>query len=262
MSAAIAALEAVDIVVERGGHLILNNLNCTVPVGSVSVIVGPNGAGKSTLLHSFASIITPNQGDLLLNGSSLDKVTRRHRAQKIAWVEQMAEAEIDLTVAQVVLLGRTPQMAPLSAPSRADLEMAERSMQTTGTESLANRDYASLSGGEKQRVLLARALAQEPEVLLLDEPLNHLDLQAAFEVLSLIRTLAVSGITVLAAIHDLDRAIGVADHLLVMSQGQVVASGPPAILDAQLVEQVFAVQADFVAHPRQNRPLVVISQLE
>ncbi|WP_338142411.1 ABC transporter ATP-binding protein [Georgenia faecalis] len=226
------------------GVPILTGVDATVPAGSLSAVVGPNGSGKSTLLRLLAGAAAPDAGTVLLDARDLTALPRRERARELALVEQDATAEVDLGVLDVVLLGRTPHRPRWGGDSEDDLAVARAALARAGAPDLAGRAFATLSGGERQRVHLARALAQQPRLLLLDEPTNHLDVAAQLAVLSLARTLAGTGVTVLAALHDLSSALRWCDHVLVLEAGRVVAAGPPReVLTPDLVGSVYGVRA-------------------
>ena len=238
------ALDVAALTVAIGPVTILDGVDAAVPAGSVSAVVGPNGSGKSTLLRVLVGALPADTGAVLLSGRDLGRVTRRERAREMALVEQDAAADVSLDVLDVVLLGRTPHRPRWGADSAADLDIARRAMDRSGAAALAGRDLATLSGGERQRVHLARALAQEPSLLLLDEPTNHLDVGAQLAVLGLARELAADGVTVLAALHDLNHALRYCDHVLVLDAGRVVAAGDPrAVLTEELVGRVYGVRA-------------------
>ncbi|MDN5976365.1 MAG: ABC transporter ATP-binding protein [Acidipropionibacterium jensenii] len=204
----------------------------------MTMIVGLNGSGKTTLLHLMAGLRTPSHGRVLLNDTDLTQIPRRRHARTIALLEQVPRANVNLKVADIVALGRIPYRSRWGLRSEDDPKVA-RMMTVTGVANLACRDWSSLSGGEKQRVQLARALAQEPRVLLLDEPTNHLDQRHQIGLLEKVRTL---GITTVAVIHDLDLAAAFADDLLVMDSGRLVAQGPvDDVLTEAMVRRHFGV---------------------
>ncbi|GAA1622862.1 ABC transporter ATP-binding protein [Georgenia ruanii] len=242
------ALDLAGLRVSAGRTVLLDGVDCAVPAGAVTAVVGPNGAGKSTLLRAIVGALAPDAGVVRLAGRDPASLTRRERARRLALVEQDAPADVSREVRDVVLLGRTPHRARWGADSAADLAVARAAMARTGAEALAGRDFATLSGGERQRVHLARALAQEPSLLLLDEPTNHLDVGAQLAVLRLARDLAADGVTVLAALHDLNHALRFCDHVLVLAGGTVVAAGDPReVLTADLVSDVYGVPAHRLA---------------
>ena len=247
--------------VERGGHRIVDGVDLTAPLGSVTAVIGPNGAGKSTLLRGLTGLL-PARGSVVFEGQDVVAMSRRQRARTVAMVEQEARAEIGVTVAQAVDLGRTPHRSLWGLDGWGGDEHAHRgavdnALKRAGVEAFIDRDLGSLSGGEAQRVHLARALAQEPQVLVLDEPTNHLDIAAQLHTLGLVQELAASGITVLAALHDLNLAASFCDQIVVLAHGRVRAAGSPAaVLTPELIRSTYGVEVDVVAHPRTGRPLI------
>lgn len=247
----------------RNGRMLIDDVDCTVDAGSLTALVGPNGAGKSTLLHLIAAADKPTSGTVELGGTDVRTMRRRARARYTALVEQQAETELDLSVLDVVLLGRTPHLSALGGPGAADVEIARTALCRCGADALAARQFQELSGGERQRVLLARALTQEPALLLMDEPTNHLDIQAQLHTLGLMRSLAGEGLAVLAALHDLTLAARYADTVIVLDQGRVVAAGAPAdTLTPELMQVVYGVRADVITHPVDGTPLIAFSSLD
>jgi iron complex transport system ATP-binding protein len=243
-----------------GGRRIVRDVDLSVPAGKVTGVLGPNGAGKSTLLHLIAGTVAPIAGNVWLDGEDLRSLGRRARARKVALVEQDARTELSLTVRDVVLLGRTPHRSVLAGDSADDLSIAAASLAAVGMQDFGHRLFDTLSGGERQRVQLARALVQEPRLLLLDEPTNHLDIHAQLSVLSLIRGLTARGVTAVAALHDLNLAAEFCDHLIVLSGGEMVSSGPVGeVLTATMIESVYAVTAEVFPHPVSQRPVVTYS---
>ncbi|MBT2497498.1 ATP-binding cassette domain-containing protein [Agromyces sp. ISL-38] len=244
----------------RGRALIIDDVDCTVPAGTVGALLGPNGAGKSTLLHLIAGIERADAGTAHFGNRDLAAMRRRERARVIALAEQDVQDAPGLRVAEVVALGRTPYLGAFAGPGELDRAVVRRCIEDAGLVELADREYASLSGGERQRVNIARALAQEPELLLLDEPTNHLDVRAQLTMLRLLRELAHGGLTVLAALHDLSLAAGYADHVIVLAIGRVVAAGEPrTVLTPELIRAVWGVEAVVLAHPVSGRPLIAYS---
>ncbi|MEW2296736.1 ABC transporter ATP-binding protein [Streptomyces sp. NPDC006743] len=233
-----------DVTVEAAGRRLVEDVRLTVEPGAFVGLVGPNGSGKSTLLRCVYRALRPAAGMVRLDGDDLHAMDARAAARLLAALPQESSAEFDYTVAEVVAMGRTPHRDRTAA---ADREIRERAMARTGVAHLADRGFLALSGGEKQRVLMARALAQQPRVLVLDEPTNHLDIAHQLDVLSLVRD---SGLTVLAALHDLNLAAAHCDLLYVVCEGRIVACGPPHdVLRPQLLAEVFGVRAHRVRHP-------------
>lgn len=234
---------------------ILHQVSVDCPAGSVTGLIGPNGSGKTSLLHVVAGLRRPTRGRIEVGGEDVHAWSGRDRARRIALLEQHATTGLDLTVRQVVELGRIPHRGRW--PGRLDEGGAqiERALRVGRVHELADRRWRTLSGGERQRVQLARALAQEPEVLMLDEPTNHLDLRHQIDFLGTVREL---GITTVAALHDLDLAAAYCDRLVVMDGGHVVAAGPVEhVLSADLVQDVYGVRVTVDRHAAADRLHVV-----
>lgn len=247
-----------DVSIELSKQPVIRQVSFDVPASQFTAIVGPNGAGKSTLLHAIASIEPVSNGHFALAGVDTHDLSRRQRARRIALVEQQTNTELEMTVRDAVLLGRTPHLGRFEAPSARDHELAEQALRKVNADQFADRLFNGLSGGEQQRVSMARALAQEPELLLMDEPTNHLDIGSAFMVLDLIDKLKSGGLTVLAALHDLNLAAAYADHVVVLSSGEVVAQGSPAhVFTPALLHEVYGVRASVIPHPVKPHPVII-----
>ncbi|MFF2041569.1 ABC transporter ATP-binding protein [Kitasatospora sp. NPDC058170] len=233
--------------VDLAGTRLVHDITLSAAAGRVVGLVGPNGSGKSTLLRCVYRALRPAAGAVRLGGADLHALAPREAARRVAALPQEHSAEFDFTVAEVVGMGRLPHRGAFAGPSAQDAERCAGALRRAGADHLAGRGFLSLSGGEKQRVLIARALVQEPRVLVLDEPTNHLDIGHQLEVLALVRE---AGPTVLTALHDLNLAAGHCDLLYVIEAGRIVASGPPAeVLRPALLAEVFGVRATPVRHP-------------
>ena len=255
-------LEVTGITVRAGTATLVDDASFSAPAGVVTALLGPNGAGKSTLLRAVAGVARPASGTVSFEGDDLLAMPRRERARRLALVEQEASTELPLTVRAVVGLGRTPFESVLGGRDPDAVAAIDDALETAGVAGFASRDVTSLSGGERQRVMLARALAQRPRILVLDEPTNHLDIGAQLEVLDVLATLAGSGTTVVAALHDLTLAAAYADAVVVMSHGRVVAAGPTAAtLTPALVHEVYGVEARFIDNPLTGKPLLVVKRV-
>lgn len=259
--AACRGLSAERVQIVRSGRVLVDGVDCTLEPGTFTGLLGPNGAGKSTLLHLLAGVLAPDDGTVRLRGRPLSGTRARERARSIALVEQSLPAETSLSVREAAALGRTPHRSLLAGDNRRDLEVVERSLAAAGVRWLAERSYSTLSGGEQQRVQLARALAQEPAVLLLDEPTNHLDASAQLETLELLEKLAAAGTAVAAALHDINHAAASCSHLIVLSGGKVAAAGPvDSVLTPELIRRVYCVNAVVLEHPLTGRPLIALGR--
>jgi iron complex transport system ATP-binding protein len=254
------SLDASRIRITAGNSLIIDGVDCTVPSGSFSALVGPNGAGKSTLLRTLAAVHRPDAGTVAFGGADLFGIPRRERARLVALVEQETSSETAMSVRAVVGLGRLPHEG---AWGGGQSTVVDEALEIAGVTAFAEREFASLSGGERQRVMLARALAQEPSLLLLDEPTNHLDIGAQLAALTLLRSLAAGGMTVLAALHDLGLAATYSDHVIVLRAGNVVAAGPTAeTLTPGLLRDVYGVDATVLTHPLTGARVLAFSPLQ
>ena len=220
------ALQLHSVLASMGNRPVLHEIDLSVAAGRWTSIVGPNGAGKSTLLRAMAGL-QPCQGQLDLLGRPLADWPARERARTVAWIGQGEAASNDLSVYDAVMLGRLPHQRWLAAPSRADHAAVEQAMRATRCADLRARPLGELSGGERQRVLLARAFAVQAQVLLMDEPLAHLDPPHQADWLALVRSLVLQGTTVVSVLHELTMALQ-ADDVVVMTVGRVVHHGAGA----------------------------------
>ncbi|WP_059008185.1 ABC transporter ATP-binding protein [Streptomyces specialis] len=246
-----------DVVVALGGTRVVHGATFGVEPGQVAGLVGPNGSGKSTLLRSLYRVTRPASGTVGVGGQDVWELPPRTVARQVAVMTQETTADFDLDVLDVVLLGRLPHHRGFGGDSPHDLALADRALARVGAAALAGRPFAGLSGGEKQRVLLARALVQESQVLVLDEPTNHLDISFQLELMRIIGEL---GLTTLAALHDLNLAAAHCDVVAVMKEGRVITHGPPdEVLTPELIGDVFGVRAHRLSHPETGRPLIAFS---
>jgi iron complex transport system ATP-binding protein len=233
--------------VALGGVPVLAGLDLTLEPGELLLLAGRNGAGKTTLLRVAAGLVRPDPGQALLDGRPLAGFTRRQLGRRIAFVSQETGVPFPFTAGQLVLLGRTPHLGLLAFESKADVAAAEAALARLGLEALADRSVLALSGGERQLVQIARALAQEAELLLLDEPTAHLDLAHRALVLGCLRELAREGRAVLIVSHDL-AAASYANRVAFLSGGRILAAGPPAqVIQPDLLRATFGVEAEVLA---------------
>jgi iron complex transport system ATP-binding protein len=229
---------------------LLRHVTIEIARGSLTGLLGPNGCGKTTLLKLLSGVITPHAGSVSLDGVPLSSRSRRSIARRIAVVPQETHPAFDYTALEMVLMGRHPHLGPFQLEGPRDLEIAREAMHATGTDHLAARNYMTLSGGEQQRVIIASALAQAGDVLLLDEPTASLDLGYQLEVGSLLRRLnGERGVTMVLATHDLNLAAALCDRVVLMRHGSVLAHGAPAdVLTPALIRELYDVDADVHFH--------------
>ncbi|NOT44757.1 MAG: ABC transporter ATP-binding protein [Acidobacteria bacterium] len=243
----------------RAPTWLLRDVALEVPTGSFTGLIGPNGCGKTTLLRLCAGMLRPDRGVLTLDGQDVTALPRRALARRLAVVPQATHPVFDYTAMEMVLMGRHPHLGRFQFEGPDDLRHAERALAATGTSHLAHRTFGTLSGGEQQRVVIAAALVQATDVLLLDEPTASLDLGYQLEVASLLAALnRDQGITMLMATHDLNLAASVCDRLILLRDGHVLAQGPTRdVLTDDAVRALYGVDVDIVAHERSGRLVVL-----
>ncbi|NLL49370.1 MAG: ABC transporter ATP-binding protein [Firmicutes bacterium] len=236
---------------------VVKNLSLRVQTSLFYGVVGPNGAGKSTLLKLMDAYLKPQQGTVFLGGKPLSSYSLSELAKEIAMIPQHSHY-FPFTVEEMVLLGRTPFYTRLGKPGPDDLKIAKEAMEVTGVHHLASRLVSDLSGGERQRVTLARAFAQRTEVLLLDEPTTHLDLEHQISTCRLLKERTKEGVTAVAVLHDLNLVSSFCDYVFVLDQGKLRAEGVPAqVFTPDLIQEVFRVSIPRLDHPLTGRPVIV-----
>lgn len=233
-----------DVKAVLGGSQILNGVSIQAQDGEFVGIIGPNGSGKSTLLRCIYRVLAPTEGAVFLDGAPLLSHTAKESAKKLAVVAQHNYYNFEFTVRDVVLMGRSPHKRALDRDTPEDYQIVQQSLETVGMAGFEERAFSSLSGGEQQRVILARALAQQTPCLILDEPTNHLDIKYQLQLMDIVSGL---GCTVLAAIHDLNIAALYCHQLYVMKNGRVVANGTPRdVLTREIIREIYEVEAQVV----------------
>ncbi|MFB9476258.1 ABC transporter ATP-binding protein [Nonomuraea salmonea] len=239
------SLHARDVTWTAQGRPIVDGITVEIAPGGLTGVLGPNGSGKSTFLRLLAGLLRPQGGAVLLDGHDLGRLPRRDVARRLAVAAQEVSTDVELTVLDVVLLGRIPHNRRMTGAD--GLARARRALRRCGVADLEHRRWPTLSGGERQRVSIARALAQEPTELLLDEPTNHLDIAHQLALLDLLAAIPATVVTVL---HDLNLAAQYCDHLLLLHKGRLVATGPPGrVLTEETVERVYGVRTEITRSP-------------
>jgi iron complex transport system ATP-binding protein len=224
-----------------GENLILRNVSFQVPKRDFFIIIGPNGSGKTTLMKIIAGILTSQNGELKILNRSINQYHRKALARTISFVPQMLFVDFPFTVTEIVLMGRSPYLGMLGLEEEKDMEIANQAIAFTGLENLAHRKLDELSGGEQQRVFIAKAICQEPDIILLDEPTASLDLAYQVRIMDLMEQLKTEkGITVVMISHDVNLAAMYADHLLLLHKGQVLCQGlPDEVITYQTLEAAY-----------------------
>lgn len=242
-----------------GDRLVLDSLDLEVPSGKVTAIVGANACGKSTLLRTMSRLLAPRHGEVLLDGKSIHTLPSRQLAQTLGLLPQSPIAPEGILVADLVSRGRNPYHGVFSQWTRADDEAIATALEVTKTTELADRPVDELSGGQRQRVWIAMALAQQTDILLLDEPTTFLDISHQIEVLDLLTDLNQKrGTTVVMVLHDLNLAARYADFLVAMANGRLYATGTPDdVLTEQNVREVFHLESRIMTDPTSGRPIML-----
>ena len=253
------SIQAEDVHLSYGDKAILIGVDLEVSHGEVLGLVGPNGSGKSTFLRIAAGTLTPQCGRVLLNGDDMALLKPKDRARLVAVVQQSPAAPPGFTAMDLVLMGRNPHLGLLQWESKSDYDTCREVMELTETWEFADRQVSTLSGGELQRVFMARALAQDAPVLLLDEPTAHLDISYQTAVLDIInRVRTVSDLTVMVAMHDLTLAAQYCDRIAVLHEGTVLACGEPTeTLNEDVVSKAFGAPVHIIPHPTTGTPVVL-----
>ncbi len=257
MTGAAPALAFDDVALRLGAREVLRGVSLALAEGEVLGLAGPNGAGKTSLFRVATRVLAPERGAVRVGGEPLESLSRRELARRVAVVPQDVGVPFPFRAGEVVLMGRAPHRRGPGFEGAADVERARRALDEKGKDGLADRSKLELSGGERQLVLVARALAQEPRVLLLDEPTAHLDLRHRAVVLERVRAFAAAGGAALVVSHDLTLAARSCGRLALLADGVLAACGAPAeVLRPELLRQVFDVEAEVHAAP-DGAPLVV-----
>ena len=252
-------LHAASVFFSYGAHEVLRDLDCELADGRITAIVGANASGKSTLLRTMARLIEPQSGSVLLDGTAIAKLPTREVARRVGFLPQAPVAPEGLTVGDLVARGRYPHQRLGRPQSARDRERVAWALSSTDTTELRDRALDQLSGGQRQRVWIAMVLAQDTDVLLLDEPTTYLDLAHQLEVLDLLAELNErDGRTIALVLHDLNQACRYAHELVAMRDGAIHAAGPPReIVDAALVLEVLNLRAEVIADPVSGAPLCI-----
>ena len=256
--APLALLQCREVAFQYGDHRVLDNVSLDVEKGSLIGIIGPNGSGKTTLIRILAGVVKADSGEVLLEGQPVESLPTRSIARRIAVVEQEEPDVFGFTVQEAVALGRFCHHRGLHFENASDLQIVRDAMHKTSVANLAERLLDQLSGGERQKVRIARSLAQEPRLLLLDEPTNHLDLQAQQALLELMRGINRDGIAVLLVSHDINFVSRLCDQINLLHKGRFLLSGTPKeVVTEEAIEEAFRVKIDVTESPSDGLPVVL-----
>lgn len=252
-----------DISVSYGERAIINNFSIKIPDKKITTIIGGNGCGKSTLLKAITRIIPYKTGSIILDGKDILKQDSKMLARKIAILPQTPEATVGLTVAELVSYGRFPYQSGLGRLTKKDYEVIDWALEVTGTKELKFRPIDALSGGQRQRVWIAMALAQETDIIFLDEPTTYLDMAHQLEVLELLKKLnQEEERTIIMVLHDLNQAARFSDYIIALKSGIVVKAGiAEEVITKEVLREVFNIDAEIINDPITNKPICITYSL-
>jgi iron complex transport system ATP-binding protein len=256
MTSAIMRLENISFAYETSP--VVRDLSLSIQQQDFIGLIGPNGSGKSTLLKLMGAILKQDSGSILFNEFHLSQINKKQFAQSVSWIPQDHPMVFPFKVSEIVLMGRHPYLSSLSFESEEDFVIAQRAMKSTMTLQFADRYFNEISGGEKQRVMIASALAQNPEIMLLDEPTAALDLKYQVEILSILKRLNTDGkMTLVMAMHDLNLASKFCNRLILLNEGKIESDGTPEqVLNKEVLERVYDIEIDLVSSAKDRSIMV------
>jgi len=253
-------LEISNLTCKYGEIVSVNNISFCVEKGGFLGIIGPNGAGKSTLLKAITGIVKPEKGNISLYGKDISDIATKSLARKIGMGSEEILTNFDFSCEEIVLMGRTPYLRRFSWEKAEDYTLARAAMEMTGTSDLRGRHINEISSGERQKVILARVLTQQPEVLLLDEPTSHLDISHQTEIFGLLKRLQEDkGLTVLTVLHDINLAALYCDKLMLLTEGRMVTQGcPESVITEENIKSVYKTNVLINKNPRTGSPYIML----
>ena len=254
-----SVLEIKNLNIDYNGIKALENLNLDLKKGKFYTILGPNGAGKSTLLKAISKNLDNHKGTIFIEGTDIKDLKIKNLARRISMVPQETSIDFDLMGEEIVLMGRIPHLKRLEKEGSHDLAIVKEAMRKTNTLHLRNRSVTKMSGGEKQRVVVARALAQEAGIMLLDEPVSQLDLHNQIEIMNIIRGLVdKEGLTAICVLHDINLAVNYSDEIIIMKDGHLVSKGSPEdIIRQDIIEETYGIKVNIIENPITNKPFII-----
>lgn len=240
-------------------HVVLKDININIEKGKFYTILGSNGSGKTTLLRILSKALQFEKGEILIDGKELIQIKPKMLAKEMAVVPQSTEVEFEFSVQDIVLMGRTPHISRFCSESEKDMKIAMKAMKMTNTWELRNKSINALSGGEKQRVVVARAIAQETGIILLDEPISHLDIHHQIEIMNQLKQLnKTKNITIIAVLHDLNIAAAYGDHMILMHDRGIYKDGTPEeVLTEDIIKQVYGLEVYITKNPKTKKTFIM-----
>lgn len=238
---------------------VLRDIDLEIPRGSFVGILGPNGSGKTTLLKNICNILNPSKGKILVNNKNVTNIKYKELAKIIAVVHQTSEIQFEFSVFDVVLMGRFPYLSRFQGESKKDIDIAKEAMLSTGTWELRDKSINEISGGERQRVMIARALTQQPEILILDEPISHLDIKYQMGILDLCKKLNTQNkLTVITTLHDINLAGRYSDYIILLNKGKIkVMDTPEKVLTQENISNVYDIKVDVLKRNGDKTPYII-----
>lgn len=248
-----------NLTIGYGDRIIVKDLNLTIPKGKITAIIGANGCGKSTILKTLARINTPISGDIFINNKNIKEQSSKKLAQEMAVLPQSPQAPSGLSVGELIAYGRFPHQKGFGKIKKEDEAIINWALEVTGILEFKDRNLSALSGGQRQRAWIAMALAQETDILVLDEPTTYLDLAHQLEVLKLLEMLnQKEGRTIVMVIHELNNAARFADHMIGIHKGSIVCAGSPEeVMTKEHLKTIFHIDAEIVPDPRTGKPVCI-----
>lgn len=257
-------LEVKDVTAGYDRKLVLENFHMTIPRGEVTSIVGPNGCGKTTLLHTLARVLKVKYGAVLIDGKGILTLNTKDVAKRLSLLPQTSSAPDGLTVHELVSYGRHPHKSPFEGLNQTDFDNIDWAIDVTGIKKFTDRPVSELSGGQKQRVWLAMALAQNTDIILLDEPTTYLDMKFQMEILNLLKELnETADKTIVMVLHDINHASRFSSNMIAMKEGEILKMGrPEAVMTESVLTQIFEIDAEINECPFTSRPIITSYQLK
>ena len=254
-----SCIETKDLNISYGNLDIVKDLNLSIPKGKITTIIGSNGCGKSTILKTIARILQPKSGSIYINGKDINTQKTKDIAKVMAVLPQSPQAPSGLTVEELIAYGRFPHQKGFGKLKKEDNDIINWALEVTGISEFRDRSIEALSGGQRQRAWIAMALAQETDILVLDEPTTYLDLAHQLEVLKLLEDLnKKQGTTIVMVIHELNNAARFADHMIGVKKGQIICQGSAHdVMTKENLKELFNIDAEIVNDPRNNRPVCI-----
>lgn len=252
-------IKIIDLGWKYGEENILRGINLQIEKGKFYSILGPNGSGKTTLLKNILKILVPKKRSIFISEDDITNIPTKEMAKKVGSVPQDTNVDFDFSVLDIVLMGRTPYLKRFEVEGEKDLAIAKEAMELTDTWRFKDKSIKTLSGGERQRVIVARAMVQQTEILLLDEPISHLDIHHQVELLDTVSSLSKDrGITVTAVLHDINMASQFSDYLILLNKGQIVSIGTSEeVITKEMIEEVYQMECCIIKNPITGKPHVI-----